>query len=240
MTQQPRRPSEPQVPFDQLLKNGRLGVIENPLRRIPEDRLNECIESFFQECDFTGVLDLPTIIDGAHLAKEEEAFKAEKEEGGNLNDIDRTALKKEKSARIWTETKDIKTILLICSIGSVLQGWVQGAIIGANQLWPGRLHLDLNGPNNQGLSPPSPGKQLWQFSAANAIVFFAAGSVGAFLCDPFTEVFMGRRGAIFAAALFTFTASIGEAFVPSWEALFACRFVGDLTRPLARYDRSID
>ena len=68
-------------------------------------------------------------------------------------------------------------------------------------------------------------RDIWIFSATNAIVYFAACTVGAFLCDPLTEIFVGRRGAIFVAALFTFTASIGEAFTHSWQALFACRFL---------------
>ena len=89
---------------------------------------------------------------------------------------------------------------------------VQGAIVGANQTWATALGLDL-----------SRNGDLWIFSATNAIVYFAASSVGALLCDPLTEIFVGRRGAIFVAALFTFTASIGEAFTHSWQALFACR-----------------
>lgn len=76
-------------------------------------------------------------------------------------------------------------------------------------------------------------RDIWIFSGTNAIVYFAASSVGALLCDPLTELFVGRRGAIFVAALFTFTASIGEAFAPSWQALFGCRLYVSLP-PLPR------
>ena len=103
----------------------------------------------------------------------------------------------------------------------------QGAIVGANQQWPEAFNLNstlTNGPDNGSSKLYSPSKNLWIFSATNAIVYFAASTVGAFLCDPLTHVLVGRRGAIFVAALFTFTASIGEAFVGhSWHALFACR-----------------
>ena len=95
--------------------------------------------------------------------------------------------------------------------------------MGANQAWPRDLGLNLGqnvGPNEQ---VDSSNRDLWLFSATNAIVYFAASTVGALLCDPLTEIFVGRRGAIFVAALFTFTASIGEAAVHSWQALFACR-----------------
>lgn len=83
------------------------------------------------------------------------------------------------------------------------------------------LITGLNGPDQ----PRGNIGDIWRFSATNAIVYFAASSVGALLCDPLTEIFVGRRGALFAAAVCTFAASIGEAFTHSWQALFACRVV---------------
>ena len=81
------------------------------------------------------------------------------------------------------------------------------------------LGLGFNGANE----PSGRIRDIWRFSATNAIVYFAASSVGALLCDPLTEIFVGRRGAIFVAAITTFAASIGEAFCHRWETLFACR-----------------
>lgn len=79
------------------------------------------------------------------------------------------------------------------------------------------MDLEQHGPTHTG------GKDIWKFSATNAIVYFAASTVGAFLCDPLTEILTGRRAAIFVAALFTFVASIGEAFADDWRALLAWR-----------------
>ena len=62
-------------------------------------------------------------------------------------------------------------------------------------------------------------------TATNAVVYFAASTVGAFLCDPLTEIFVGRRGALFAAAAMTFASSIGAAFTHSWQALLATRVI---------------
>ena len=102
----------------------------------------------------------------------------------------------------------------------------QGAIVGPNQAWPQAVRPPLNVPDfsgQRGQPDTLPYREVFKFSVTNAIVYFAASTVGAFLCDPLTHVFVGRRGAIFVAALFTFTASIGEGLVQSWQALFACR-----------------
>ncbi|KAL8928047.1 MAG: hypothetical protein Q9172_001102 [Xanthocarpia lactea] len=201
-----------------MLENGRLAIIENPLRRIPEEEVNGYIKSFHEENGLGIGIDLNTLVRGARLARDEEAFV--QEEAGNLTEVESAALKKEKCTTIWSESREIKIILLTCCVGSIIQGW--GAIIAANQTWPEELLKTLT-PTNGPTQPGGSSKDTWLFSATNAIVYFAASSVGAFLCDPLTEIFVGRRGAIFVAGLFTFIASIGEAFTHSWQTLFACR-----------------
>jgi hypothetical protein len=37
---------------------------------------------------------------------------------------------------------------------------------------------------------------VWRFAATNAILYFSASTLGAFLCDPLTELVTGRRGAL--------------------------------------------
>ncbi|KAL8689183.1 MAG: hypothetical protein Q9218_005086 [Villophora microphyllina] len=242
MGHQSRQSPTNRLPFQQLLQHNDLGIIENPLRRIPEDDLNTYIESFHGDNNLGKVVDIATLVRGARLARDEEAFVAQQLVEESLTEVEQAALDKEKRTSIWTETREIKIILLICCVGSVVQGWprvqtveadfadpkdlqTQGAIVAPNQRWPGEFGLKI--PPNQ-LNAPEPkghSGDIWLFSATNAIVYFAASSVGAFLCDPLTEIFVGRRGAIFVAALFTFTASIGEAFTHRWQTLFACRFL---------------
>ena len=244
-----RRPSSTVLPFQVLLEHNDLGFIENPLRRIHEDHLSAYVESFYEASDLADVVDLTILTRGARLARDEDAFISEEKAEGNFTAVEMAALGREKTTSIWSEGREVKIILLTCCVGSVVQGWVsgsssssptpdcttpslasrgvknkaestdsrylqvQGAIVGANRDWPTEFHLDVVNRNSH----------LWIFSATNAIVYFAASSVGALLCDPFTEIFVGRRGAIFAAALFTTAASIGEYFTHSWQALFACR-----------------
>lgn len=108
------------LPFQQLLEHNDTAKIENPLRRIPEDQLAAYIKTFWEENDLEKVVDLTTLPRGARLARDEEAFKAE----GSLTPVEKAALQKEKHATIWTETREIKIILLTCCVGSVLHGWV--------------------------------------------------------------------------------------------------------------------
>ena len=208
-----------QPSFQRLLNNNDLGIIENPLRRIDEDDLKDDIKSFHAdpEYDLANSVDIDVLVRGGLLARDEEATITER----ILDEREIAALRKEKSMTIWGESKELKVVLLICCVASVVQGWAQGAIVGANQGWPEEFGLlvGFDGPDNA----KGHVVDIWRFSATNAIVYFAASSIGALLCDPLTEIFVGRRGALFVAAVFTFAASIGEAYTHSWENLFACR-----------------
>ncbi|KAL8679449.1 MAG: hypothetical protein Q9186_004279 [Xanthomendoza sp. 1 TL-2023] len=213
------------LPFEQLLEQNNLAVIENPLRRIPEREVEAYITAFHKENNLGTVVDLTTLLRGARLARDPEAFTAREIAQGTLTEVEKAALKREEHPSIWTETRELKIIIFNCSIGSITQGWnvqAQGAIVAANQIWPkvfGFKELSQNGSTKLAGSE----SEIWRFAATNAIVYFAASSVGAFLCDPLTEIFVGRRSAIFVAALFTFGASIGEACTHHWQSLFACR-----------------
>ena len=210
---------ETRTPFQRLLEENDGGIIENPLQRIDEDRLDEDTRLFHLESGLDDVVDVDILIRGGRLARAEEIFRAR----GGLHQVEKAALQKEKSTRFWEESKELRVILLTCTMGSITQGWVQGAIVGANQSWPAAfgLHIGSDSHNEQ----QSNTADIWKFGATNAIVYFAASLAGALLCDPLTEIFLGRRGALFVAGITTFTASIGSAFTHSWQALLACRFV---------------
>lgn len=124
MERQPQRSSTDRLPFQQLLEHNHLAIIENPLRRIPEDHLNAYIESFYDESGLANVIDIDMLIRGARLARDEEAFVAEGTAGKTLTEVEVAALQGEKSTSIWTESREIKIILLTCFVGSIVQGWV--------------------------------------------------------------------------------------------------------------------
>ena len=218
MALQPRRSQTTELPFEKLLRNNDLAIIENPLRRIDKDDLKRDVQRFHSETEgLADVLDVNVLIRGALLARDKKVFEKE----GDLSAPEKKALKDEKTSKIWQESKELRIILLTCFVASIVQGWAQGAIVGANQFWPNELGLKtgLTGTTKKAGNTGD----IWRFSATNAIVYFAASSLGAFLCDPLTELVTGRRGALFVAAVFTFGASIGAAYVHSWQALFATR-----------------
>lgn len=133
-----RPSSTAQLPFQQLLENNDLGIIDNPLRRIPEKHLREFIDSFFKESELAKVTNFTNLFRGARLARDEEAFGQE----DTLTDVEKAALEKEKSRdpeedpnkdrrrepSLWAESREIKIILLICCVASITQGWVREAV----------------------------------------------------------------------------------------------------------------
>lgn len=133
-----------QLPFQQLLMQNDLAIIENPLRRIPEDRVNAHIESFHEDSKLATVVDLDTLTRGGRLARDEEAFISDEVANKNLSEIDKAALEKEKGTSIWTESREIKIIVLICFVGSVVQGWVSDSFRFLNSIRNLRaLHFEL-------------------------------------------------------------------------------------------------
>ncbi|KAL9609206.1 MAG: hypothetical protein Q9167_006004 [Letrouitia subvulpina] len=117
MEHQPQRSTTNRLPFQQLLEHNDLAIIENPLRRIPEEYLYEYIKSFYDEAGLDKVIDFDTFIRAARLARDEEAFVAEEEAEQTLTQIERTALEKEKTKTIWTESQ-------------ILTSWQTGTALG--------------------------------------------------------------------------------------------------------------
>lgn len=116
--------SKTELPFQQLLNHNDTRVIENPLRRVAEEHVVEWIQNFHAEKGLHCVIDVATLIRGARLARQEEIFRLKEFAEGTLTEVEERALDKEKVTTIWNETRELKIILLICCLGSVLQGWV--------------------------------------------------------------------------------------------------------------------
>lgn len=130
-------------------------------------------------------------------------------------------MRKEENPKLREQSKELNIILLTCCIGAIVQGWSQASITGANLQWPYAFGWPTIDENSGTI------RNYWIFGGVNAITYFAASSIGAWLSDPLNEYFWGRRGALFIASLFTFAASIGSAFTYSWKTLFVCRlFLG--------------
>ena len=179
--------------------------------------LRKDIQAFHIQYQLANVVDEELLFRGARLAQDDSLFKA----SCYLSDIEKEALEKEVNPKLGDQTKELNTILLTCCIGAIVQGWSQASIIGANLQWPYAFGLQKD------YKDPKTITNLWIFGGVNAITYFAASLIGAWLSDPLNEYFWGRRGALFIAAVFTFAASIASAFTDRWETLFVCRlFLG--------------
>lgn len=212
-----------QIPFETLLGKNDLGIIENPLRRIAKRDLIRHIREFHEENHLQDVIDVDVLINGGLLARDEDGFRIEHD----LSEPQRKALDREKTSTIWQESRELKTILLTCFVASIVQGWAQGVLVGANNSWPDEFKLNTGLTTESRKHQPARTGDVWRFAATNAILYFSASTLGAFLCDPLTELVTGRRGALFVAGLFTFAASVGAAYTNSWQTLLATRvFLG--------------
>lgn len=212
--QQQQRPGNiPRQRFEDLLRNNRLGIVDNPLfYRNPEDILRD-VEEFYEDHRLADVVDVGLLKRGALLARDRDEFM----EDNILSSVERRALLREENPKFWQQTRELQAVLLTCCIGAIVQGWSQANITGADLFWPTELGLDVDA---QG-SPQ--GKDIWIFGLVNSSTFFAASLVGGWLSDPLNEHFFGRRGALFVAGIFSLGASIGSAYTQSWRALFICR-----------------
>ena len=213
--------AQDKIPFETLLRKNDLGIIENPLRRIAKPDLIGYVRNFHEENYLQDVVDVDVLIKGGLLARDEDGFRIEHD----LSEPQLKALDREATSTIWEESKELKTILLTCFVASIVQGWAQGVLVGANNLWPDDFGLHTGLTEESRRSGNVNTGDVWRFALTNAILYFSASTLGAFLCDPLTELFTGRRGALFVAGFFTFAASIGAAYTNSWQTLLATRIL---------------
>ncbi|KAF1849543.1 uncharacterized protein K460DRAFT_394346 [Cucurbitaria berberidis CBS 394.84] len=184
--------------------------VDNPLRGV---ELEVAVQRFAIE---TGLSSLyPVLLRGAYLAEDPDNYH--NIEG--LSETDVNALKCEdeetKPLKILAKvSKQLRTIIITCSVAAITQGWDQVSMSAANQYWPPELGLDMH-----------QNRDIWLFGFINACSFLCAGLVGAWLSDPLNEYLMGRRSVIFVAAIFSLIPMIGAAVCQNWIQLLICRLL---------------
>lgn len=143
------------------------------------------------------------------------------------------ALKREIDGAFKSLTKSSIIILATCALGAVAQGWTQESIVGANLKWPIDLHIARNTSASdatiswhyfEGKDGQGPDKGLELFSLVNAITYFAACLIGAWVTDPLTYIY-GRRGALLFSGVCTLAGPIGASYCNTWVQLFFCRLI---------------
>ena len=132
-----------------------------------------------------------------------------------LTAAEKHSLEIQRSSAFWKEPKELLLTLFACSLASLTQGWDQAAT--GNLGWPTEFGVsyDTNNPA---------GRDTWIFSGIQSIMWFSAAALGSYLSDPLSE-HIGRRGAMFVAALFSFSSVIAASQTQSWQGMMGCRII---------------
>lgn len=214
--------------------------LEFPIESL-DDPLNPEADENSTTADRAGSLDNGTDLINVRTNLEEDPLPIEKRVGTK---DEKAALLRETTGAFKSLTKSSIIILATCAIGAIAQGWTQESIVGANLDWPTALGIATL-PRNSSTSTASaknstilwhafdhssaqdnhkPDKGLNLFSLVNAITYFAACLLGAWVTDPLTYVW-GRRFALLCAGLCTLAGPIGASYSRTWVQLFFCRVI---------------
>ncbi|RAL61377.1 hypothetical protein DID88_009511 [Monilinia fructigena] len=136
-----------------------------------------------------------------------------------LDDEDRRVLIEEVTHR-WKHPKVLYMTIVLNSIAAAIQGWDQTGANGANLTFGDALGIPDTGPvcEAQGTCE----KNAWIIGAINAMPYMAICLFTAWISDPVNH-YLGRRGTIFIAAVFSLLAPIGMGCSQTYGELMACR-----------------
>ena len=121
----------------------------------------------------------------------------------------------QRSSAFWKEPKDLLLTLFACSLAGLTQGWDQAA--NGNLGWPTEFGLNVD------IKHPA-GRDVWIFGGIQSIMWFSAAVLGSYLSDPISE-HIGRRGALYVAAICSFSSVVAASQTQSWQGLMGCRII---------------
>jgi hypothetical protein len=182
---------------------------------IPLDILLADVEIFAHESGLDDII--PQLKKGAMIAQDPANY-----ENLDLEEDEKEALRIEVT-RKWKHPKALYVTVVICSLGAAVQGWDQTGSNGANLSFPQEFGIGAGfeppGPDN-----PNHDRDNWLVGLVNAAPYIASAFLGCWLSDPL-NFYLGRRGAIFVAAIFLILTPIGGAVSQSWEQLLVTRLL---------------
>ncbi|KAF2685316.1 putative MFS monosaccharide transporter [Lentithecium fluviatile CBS 122367] len=193
------------------------GEIRNPLVGIPKDQLLRDVEIFAKEHDLEA--EAPLLYKGALAAQSPLALDDIEE----LDETDRIVLREEVTHR-FKLPRTLYVTIILNSIAAAIQGWDQTGSNGANLTFSTRFGIpdDTAYCAENGISDADCTKNAWIVGFVNSCPYIAIALFCAWISDPVNE-FIGRRGTIFVAAIFSVLAPIGSGLTQSWGQLAACR-----------------
>jgi MFS family permease len=113
--------------------------------------------------------------------------------------------------------------IVLNSIAAAIQGWDQTGSNGANLSFPREFGI-ADSPPYCGDDPNGQlcQKNAWIVGFINATPYITIALFAGWISDPVND-YLGRRGTIFVAAIFSLLAPIGSACTQHWGQLVACR-----------------
>lgn len=180
--------------------------ISNPLAHLSHETLLQNVDSFVQEHQLEDIK--PLLVKGALVA----ANPGEFESVEGLDSAEIVALRREVTHK-WSHPRALYFTIILCSIGAAVQGWDQTGSNGANLSFPIEFGIGSESEHDN-----------WLVGLVNAAPYIGSAFIGCWLSDPF-NMWFGRRGTIFIAAVFCVLTPIGGAVTQTWEELFATRIL---------------
>jgi len=186
-------------------------LIDNPLEHLSVEVLQRDVRRFAQDQQLKDIL--PLLERGAQVARDPPAWRAV----AGLTKEEEIALANEQEHH-FKQPFDLWKTIILCSVGAALQGWDQTGSNSANLYWPKTFGMDGFQPR----SGKDDNHDVWIIGLVNAAPYLVSGLLGCWLSDPL-NLYIGRRGTIFIAAIFCCLSVLGSAFAQDWVELFVCR-----------------
>ena len=183
--------------------------IQNPLSGIPRSTLLRDVETFATENGLSEHLAL--IQKGALVAQDPTNY--EDISGEFALTEDEIEVLRDEVLHKWRQTRTLYLTIFTCSIGAAVQGWDQTGSNGANLSMPAYFNIGTTSVHDTLL-----------LGLVNSGPYIGSSFFGCWISDPLNN-YLGRRGAIFVAAIFCFIPVIGSAFTRKWYELLACRLL---------------
>ncbi|APA16016.1 hypothetical protein sscle_16g107860 [Sclerotinia sclerotiorum 1980 UF-70] len=206
--------SKGKIDLTQLSANP-TGEIRNPLIGIPKHQLLQDVEIFANKHGITEIL--PVLTKGALVAQS----PSHADKIVELDDEDRRVLSEEVTHR-WKHPKQLYMTIILNSIAAAIQGWDQTGSNGANLTFGEALGIPDTGPTCEAQGTCD--RNAWIIGAINAMPYMAICLFTAWISDPVNH-YIGRRGTIFIAAVFSLLAPIGMGCSQTYGELMACRIL---------------
>ncbi|KAG5924098.1 hypothetical protein E4U42_004752 [Claviceps africana] len=195
--------------------------IENPLQHLSREELLAKVSAFHQQKRLQDHITISLLQKGALVAQDPANF----ENLDLLDDADKDALRQEVTHR-WRHPWPLYYTIILNSIAAAIQGWDQTGSNGANLSFPVALGIpDAKGSScgpvaNEG----DCAKNSWIIGLVNSMPYITICLFAGWISDPLND-WLGRRGVIFVAAIFSLLAPFGMGLSQTWGQLAASRML---------------